>query len=61
MRALPSNTGRLFSRARNLLEIDAASDHEPIAAMGVLARLAMLLVIALGFSVAAQLLVNSPF
>ena len=61
MRGLFSDGRRSISLAQSLFELDAPSNNLSPTKFSVLGRLAMLLVIAFAFAVAAQLLVNSPF
>ncbi len=52
--------GQLRRRPHDFSDFAASSDHEPPAPVEIFTRLAVLLAVALGFGLAAQLLVGMP-
>lgn len=60
MRGFPSDPLRRRDRQPTLLELDASNDHVPLVSLGVPGRLGLLLLIVLGFAMAAQLLAGAP-
>jgi hypothetical protein len=60
MRGFPSGALRRQGRPGTLSELDEPHDHKPLISMGVLSGIGLLLLIALGLAMAAQLLVSAP-
>ncbi len=61
MQSFPPDTmSRAHIQERDFPDLAASSDHEPPAPLEMFSRLVALLAIALGFGLAAQLLVGMP-
>jgi len=58
MRGFPSDERGSISPAQPLFQLDAPDDPGALAGLDVLGRLALLIVVAIGFAAAAQLLVK---